>query len=552
MNFDRLLLDFFIEKKLINEATALEIYGSCDKGFCADYAVERGIIADTEIAKALSEFYGLPYSEMGMLEPNEDLIGRVGYFLLKKHNFVPIGLDNEDALITAVASPLELTALAAIAAFHIGKVKFVIVPEEQLKDYITSLAARTTTAAALSNLKVTAADRSPAKGASDEVLNAPSVKFVDSIIREAIPYRASDIHIEPFEKIVRVRYRIDGTLTDRAEFPIESFAGICARLKILAGINIAERRLPQDGRINMIINGAEYDLRVSTLPTVYGEKFVIRILDKSTFDFSRKELGFTDDENQIVDRILAHPHGIVLMTGPTGCGKSTTLYSFLKEINHPGVNIVTIEDPVEYTLHGVNQTQVNVKANLTFASALRSILRQDPNIIMIGEIRDEETAQIGIRAAITGHLVFSTLHTNDAPGSVTRLIDMGVPPYLVADSVVGVIAQRLIKKLCPQCKRLKTTDEAENKALRLSESVQIYEPVGCPFCNGTGYKGRTAVHEIMYITPEIRAAISENVTLDTLRDLAIARGMKTLWQSCRGFVLGGITSMAELMALYAE
>ena len=285
----------------------------------------------------------------------------------------------------------------------------------------------------------------------DDVINNPSVRLVDSIIKEAIPYRASDIHIEPFEKIVKVRYRIDGDLQQRAEFPIEAYSAICARLKIMSGLNIAERRVPQDGRINLSIGGKEYDFRVSTLPTVYGEKFVIRILDKSSFQFTRTDLGFTDEENKVVDKMLQRPHGIILLTGPTGCGKSTTLYSFLKEVNDSKVNIVTVEDPVEFTMNGINQTQVNAKANMTFATALRSILRQDPDIIMIGEIRDTETAKIAVRASITGHLVLSTIHTNDSLNTIERLLDMDVERYLLGTALTGIISQKLARKLCEKC-----------------------------------------------------------------------------------------------------
>ena len=386
----------------------------------------------------------------------------------------------------------------------------------------------------------------------EDVINNPSVRLVDSIIKEAVPFRASDIHIEPFEKTVKVRYRIDGDLQIRAEFPIESYPAICARLKILSGISIAERRLPQDGRISMTINDTDYDFRVSTLPTVYGEKFVIRVLDKSAFNFTRSDLGFTAEENAVIDKILAHSYGIVLLTGPTGCGKSTTLYSFLKEINRPTVNVITVEDPVEYTMHGINQVQVNTKANLTFASALRSILRQDPDIIMVGEIRDEDTAEIAVRAAITGHLVFSTLHTNDAPGAIIRLEDMKVTDYLVADAVVGVIAQRLVKRLCPACKKRGRTTESEMKILGLDEPASIFRPQGCQFCNNTGYKGRIAVHEIMYMSDKIKAAVTSGAPLEELRALAEEGGMVNLWDSCKKLVLKGITDITELMSLFDD
>lgn len=317
-------------------------------------------------------------------------------------------------------------------------------------------------------------------------------------------------------------------------------------------MDIAERRIPQDGRINLVVGGKEYDFRISSLPTMFGEKFVIRVLDRSSFNFSREDLGFTDAENEMLDKMLTRPHGIILLTGPTGCGKSTTLYSFLKEINKPNVNIVTVEDPVEYVMAGINQTQVNVKANMTFAVALRSILRQDPDIIMVGEMRDEETAEIAVRAAITGHLVFSTLHTNDAPGSITRLQDMGVEDYLVADSLVGVIAQRLVKRLCPACKKRSKTTQKEMEILGLNAPINIFRPQGCQFCNNTGYKGRIAVHEMMHINDNMRNAIVTEKNLENLRDIAKENGMVTLWNSCKTLVFKGITSLQELLTLNME
>jgi len=310
--------------------------------------------------------------------------------------------------------------------------------------------------------------------------------------------------------------------------------------------------VPQDGRINLTVGGREYDFRVSTLPTVFGEKFVIRVLDKSSFQFTRDDLGFTDKDNAIVDKILARPYGIVLLTGPTGCGKSTTLYSFLKELNDPKVNIVTVEDPVEFTMNGINQTQVNVKANMTFATALRSILRQDPDVIMIGEIRDEETAEIAVRSAITGHMVFSTLHTNDAPGAILRLQDMGVDNYLVVDALVGVIAQRLVKRLCPACKQIGRATARELEILGLDEPVTIARPKGCQFCNHTGYKGRTAVHEVMYMNDKMKSVVMNEKNLDVIRREAIENGMTPLWNACRDLVLNGTTSLQELMSLNIE
>ena len=561
LNYELLL--FFVYRKIIKRKDVEPIAEACKK---LQLPVETYLIAKeycTEVTalEAMADFFCMPCSELDMLDIDEDLFNQFGFEFMKKHKVVPICRNKKGVLLLAVGRPLDCNAISAIASRFICPLDFVLVPTVQIDRHIDSIMAVISTSTALEDLnaekdkelaKINNSGEFSGVGKEDDVINTSAVRLVDSIIREAIPYRASDIHIEPFEKVVKVRYRIDGDLQPRAEFPIESYTAICARIKIISGINIAERRIPQDGRINMNVGGKEYDFRVSSLPTVYGEKFVIRILDKTSFNFSRAELGFTDKENVVIDRILERPHGIVLLTGPTGCGKSTTLYSFLKEVNKPRVNIVTVEDPVEYTLFGVNQTQVNTKANMTFASALRSILRQDPDIIMIGEIRDEETAQIAIRAAITGHLVFSTLHTNDAPGAIVRLEDMGVEDYLVSDALVGVIAQRLVKKLCPACKKKGKTTAKEMELLGINEPITIYRPQGCQFCNDTGYKGRVAVHEIMYLNDEMRQVISKEKTIEGLRNIAIQNGMHTLWESCRDYVIAGATSIQELVSLSVE
>ena len=561
MNLDYELLQFFVLKKIVRRKDVDEILQACTR---LNMPVEKYLIAKeycTEVSAlyAMSEFFCMPAVELDMLDIDKELFDQFSFDFMKKHKVVPVCRDKKGTLLLAVGRPLDMCAVSAISTRFICPLDFVMVPPNQIERYIDSIVAVISTSTALSDLNAEQ-DKNLLKengeysgiGKEDDVINNSAVRLVDSVIREAIPYRASDIHIEPFDKQVKVRYRIDGDLQLRAEFPIESYAAICARIKIISGLNIAERRVPQDGRINMTVGGKEYDFRVSSLPTVYGEKFVIRILDKTSFNFSRAELGFTDRENTVIDRILERPHGIVLLTGPTGCGKSTTLYSFLKEVNKPDVNIVTVEDPVEYTLFGVNQTQVNTKANMTFASALRSILRQDPDIIMIGEIRDEETAQIAIRAAITGHLVFSTLHTNDAPGAIVRLEDMGVEDYLVSDALVGVIAQRLVKRLCPACKKKGKTTAKEMELLGINEPVTIYRPQGCQFCDETGYKGRIAVHEIMYLNEQMRQVISKEKSIEGLRNIAIQNGMHTLWESCRDYVISGVTSLQELVSLSVE
>jgi len=495
-----------------------------------------------------------------MLEIDKALFDLFSYDFLKKHKIIPISYDKNGVLLVATGKPLNCHTRSALAVQFSGPIDYILVPAVQIDRYVDSVSAVVSTTSALEDLhsekseQLAAAQRGEGVLAvqEDDVINNPAVRLVDSIIKEAVPYRASDIHIEPFEKNVRVRYRIDGDLQERAEFPIEAYSAICARLKILAGLNIAERRIPQDGRINMVIGGKEFDFRVSTLPTVFGEKFVIRILDKTSFRFTRDDLGFTEAENKIVDKMLAKPHGIILLTGPTGCGKTTTLYSFLKEINDSTKNIVTVEDPVEYVMQGINQTQVNTKANMTFAAALRSILRQDPDIIMVGEIRDEETAQIAVRSAITGHLVFSTLHTNDAPGAIVRLGDMGVPKYLVADALVGVIAQRLVKRLCPACKKKGRTTAKEMDILGINEPVSIARPQGCQFCGNTGYKGRIAVHEIMYMNDTMRAAVLSESDPEKLRKISMENGMVPLRNACRNLVFNGYTSVQELMSLSVE
>ena len=564
MNIDFELLQFYISKKIIKKKDAETILAECTRLEIPvrEYMLTKELITETSELEALSEYYNIPFVEFEMLDVNKELFDLFSFDFMKKNKVVPVSIDKNGILLVAIGRVLDAAAYSAMSVCLNNPTDYVLTSPTQIDRYIDSIAAVITTSTALNDLnaekdKELFADRGTTSLVSssqetDGVINNPAVRLVDSIIKEAIPYRASDIHIEPFEKRVRVRYRIDGDLQERAEFPIETYPAICARLKILSNMNIAERRIPQDGRINLMISGKEYDFRVSSLPTVYGEKFVIRILDKTSFHFTRQDLGFTESENAVIDKMLMRPHGIILLTGPTGCGKSTTLYSFLKEVNDPTVNIITVEDPVEYTMIGINQTQVNAKANMTFAAALRSILRQDPDIIMIGEIRDEETAEIAVRAAITGHLVFSTLHTNDAPGAITRLEDMGVPDYLIADALAGVIAQRLVKRLCPACKKRGKVNAKEMEILDLQDPISIFRPQGCQFCNNTGYKGRVGIHEIMFMNEHMKNEVTRSKSLEALREMAEKNGMVNLWTSCRELVISGVTSVQELMALNAE
>jgi len=375
--------------------------------------------------------------------------------------------------------------------------------------------------------------------------------MVNIIFQKAVATRASDIHIEPQEDCVLIRYRIDGQLVEIMKYDKKIVPSIVARIKIISGLNIAEKRVPQDGRIGMKIDDRDYDMRVSVLPTMFGEKIVIRIADKEGFNVSKLDLGFFEDDMEKFDQIISSPHGIVLVTGPTGSGKSTTLYTALKELCKPNVNILTVEDPVESTIKGINQVQVNVKAGLTFAAALRSFLRQDPDIIMVGEIRDGETAEIAIRSAITGHLVFSTLHTNDAASSVTRMIDMGIEPFLLSSSLVGLIAQRLVRRLCPHCKEAVQPDMNERDILDLKEDeeITIYHAKGCDQCNNNGYKGRIAVYEILTVDREIKELISKNVSSDIIKEAAIKTGMKTLRMNCTRLVKNGVTTIDEMLRI---
>lgn len=564
MNITRELLNLYVEKGFLTSELADQAFKDCESAQITlrEYLLAKEYITEAAELAVLSDFYNIPSVELELLDVDEDLFALFSFEFMKKHKIMPVRRDEDGTLILATARPLDCHTISAISSRFCCKFDLVLVTPSQIDHFVDGKATKASTFKAINDInsendekKQSAAQKGGSGSAiskEDDVINNPAVRLVDSIIKEAISYHASDIHIEPFEKEVNVRYRIDGDLEKRADFPIEAFSAVCARLKIMSGMNIAERRIPQDGRINLKIGDNEYDFRVSTLPTVFGEKFVIRILNKRSFKFTRKEIGFTEEENLVVDKMLARPHGIILLTGPTGCGKSTTLYAFIKEVNDPTVNIVTVEDPVEYSMQGVNQTQVNTKANMTFAAALRSILRQDPDIIMIGEIRDEETAEIAVRSAITGHLVFSTLHTNDAVGAITRLEDMGVDNYLVADALVGVIAQRLVKRLCPMCKSTGLTNEKEMEILGINEPIEISRPCGCNFCGNTGYRGRIAVHEIMYMNENMKNAVLTEKNLEVLRKHATDNGMVTLWNSCIRLVEDGTTSIQELLTLKSE
>lgn len=519
--------------------------------------VSEGLITESEIADVLAQQLSLERVDLDKTFVQQDVARSIPKEVAQKYSAVPIFMRG-DMLVVAMSDPLNMFAIDDICFITQKKIQPAVATKEQIERAIEIYYSKQDTDQAIEELKreytsASAETHRQELELDDDVQAAPAVRLTNSIINQAIATHASDIHLEPFENYVTVRYRVDGVLFESNRIPQNLYSAVSTRIKIMAGMNIAEKRLPQDGRIELEIKGRAYDFRVSTLPTVFGEKIVIRVLDRTTFDFTRDKLGFTEHENRLMDKIVRMPYGIVLLTGPTGSGKTTTLYSMLSEVNTPDKNIVTIEDPVEYMLAGINQVQVNMKSGLTFAAGLRSILRQDPDIIMIGEIRDEETAQIAVRAAITGHLVLSTLHTNDAPGAITRLVDMGVEPYLAADAIVAVIAQRLVRKLCQACRTTYTADEKEKIILNTDKPVQLYKSVGCPACQDSGYRGRTAIHEVMLIGKEHRNIIAKGGSAEEIRDVAVKQGMVDLYESCRQLVLSGVTSIQEMVkTVYAR
>lgn len=515
--------------------------------------VDEGILSEEEIAQALSSQMNIEFVDLRNVAVPEEIVRMVPANILKKHKVFPFAYapDNANVLRVAMADPMDMNATDDIAIITNLQVEPTVTTTRMIMLAIDKYYGQEDVNAALETYtreKGLEAQKED-EAINDDVNNSPIVVLVKEMIDTAVRQRASDIHIEPMEQQVRIRYRIDGALYEKATYHQRFLAAISARIKIIGGMDISEKRKPQDGRITQVVDRQEYDIRVSVLPTVYGEKIVMRLTSKNALTREKRQLGLKPAELVQFDHILKNPHGILLVTGPTGSGKSTTLYTALSELNREDVNIITVEDPVEANIDGVNQVQVNPKAELTFASALRSILRQDPDIIMIGEIRDQETATIAVQAAITGHLVVSTLHTNSAAGTITRLMDMGIAPYLISDAVVGVIAQRLVRRLCPACKRAKKATEEEKKMLSRStaEDLTIYEPCGCPQCDGTGYRGRIGVYEIMEMSARLKTIVSSRGTSDDIREQALKEGMHTLHMSASEYVVEGITSFNEMM-----
>lgn len=513
--------------------------------------VEEGIVTEEQIAMALSTQLHIELIDLTTIAVSQDILDLIPVNVLKKNKIFPIEYaDSMNVLRVAMADPMDMYAQDDISIITNCQVEPAVTTTRNIMLAIDKYYGQDEVTTALEayakekNLNVEEVD-----AAEEDINSSPIVMLVKEMIDKAVRQRASDIHIEPTERKVRVRYRIDGALYEKAKYDINVLNAMVARIKIIGGMDIAEKRKPQDGRITQVVDRMEYDIRVSVLPTVYGEKVVMRLTSKTGLTKEKSQLGLKPREMEQFDYILQNPHGILLVTGPTGSGKSTTLYTALSELNKEDVNIITVEDPVEANIDGINQVQVNPKAELTFATALRSILRQDPDIIMIGEIRDRETASIAVQASITGHLVVSTLHTNSSASTITRLEDMGIESYLIADSVIGVIAQRLVRRLCKECKRprLATADEKELMGCSMEEDVTIYEPCGCSKCENTGYKGRIGVYEIMKMSPRLKTIISKRQGADAIKEQALQEGMYTLRMSATEYVLDGTTSFDEMV-----
>lgn len=524
--------------------------------------VEQGYLTEEQIAETLQNQLGYEVVQLSSIRIPEEILKLMDEAILRKYMLMPFGISDKNPNILKVAmnDPLNIRAIDDVTMITAMQVEiYVATPTEinfAINRYFGNAAAQKAAAEFAKEreqqAKTTNSKVEKAEEADDEVSQAPIVKLVRQIIEQGVRRRASDIHIEPMETYVRVRYRIDGVLHEIMKHDISIHPALSARVKIISDLDISEKRKPQDGRATAIVDKQEYDIRVSLLPTVYGEKIVMRLTEKKALSREKKMLGFRPDELIKFDKILNHPNGIILVTGPTGSGKSTTLYTALSELNVEGVNIITVEDPVEANIEGVNQVQTNEKAGLTFAAALRSILRQDPDIIMIGEIRDQETAEIAVKASITGHLVVSTLHTNSSASTITRLADMGVENYMIADSVVGVIAQRLVRRVCPECEQYHEATDSEMRFMGFDSSapkIQIKSAVhkeDCVTCGGSGYRGRIGVYEIMPVTNSLKRVIAAGENADKIEQAALKEGMKTLRQSAIQDVIDGITTIDEV------
>jgi general secretion pathway protein E len=537
---------------------ALDVQREKKDGRIGEILVSLKKVSEEQVARALSIQLDMPFLDKVDIDKIPDeLVQSVPITFAKQNNILPMQRIG-DAVMAAIADPVSTSALDDLSLLLKTRLVPVIALAPVITDAINRVYDRATGLAheAVQRLQtdedeegadIDAIDLIDEHGGDD----APIIRFVNALLRDAVKSRASDIHIECYERNVVVRNRIDGILYKKVEAPKHAQSSIIARVKIMAGLNIAEKRLPQDGRIRRKIAGKDIDVRVSTIPTAHGERVVMRILDRTAVLLSLDDLGFATDTLDRINALIDRPHGIMLVSGPTGSGKTTTLYAGLSKINKPDINILTVEDPVEYQLSGISQMQVNSKIDLTFASGLRAFLRQDPDVIMVGEIRDRETAEIAIQASLTGHLVLSTVHTNDAAGAITRLVDMGVEPFLVASTLIGVLAQRLIRTLCPHCKTPyePSADELGQLGVRWNKGIVIHKEVGCASCLETGYRGRSGIYELLMVDDPIRSLVLKNADSGAIKRKAIEAGMRTLLHDGARKVLGGHTTTEEVLRI---
>ncbi len=528
-----------------------------------DILKKKGIVQEQELLAMLAQQYGMELLDLSHYDIPQEVIDSMSGDIALHYRVVPV-MKHDNLLTIAMSDPTDMETLDTLRYLLGGDVDAVIAPQRQIDLQIAKHYADETEqvnrflgdaniadADMLIEQNEEAADSRLGEAETAEDADAPIIRLVTKLLIDAYKMKASDIHFEPMEKRYRVRYRVDGALREVDGPPKYLQANFTSRIKIMSHLDITEKRIPQDGRIQLSVGDKDIDLRVSSIPTTHGESVVMRILDKASIQLDIPKLGFYADDLELVNRIISLPDGIFLVTGPTGSGKTTSLYAFLNTINTPSRKIITVEDPVEYQLPGINQVQVDRHVEMTFAAALGSMLRQAPNIIMVGEIRDVETAEIAINAALTGHLVFSTLHTNDAPGAITRLVDMGVKPFLVATALRAVMAQRLLRRICPECKKPYTPSAAEIKMLRLSPEYlanhQFYKGTGCKKCGHTGYKGRIGIYEIFQITEDIARLVFANESSGVIREAARRAGMRSLRDDAMRKAEAGISTLEEVI-----
>ena len=547
--------DYLVSQGLINDEQLQQVLAAQKesngtKKF-GDVVVELGFMSEVNFTKALAGKLRVQYVDLDNTEINTEAVQKVPEALARKHTVIAINVQGK-RLTVATNDPVNFIALEDIKVSTGMDTVPVLATTSAINKAIGKCYSMQNVDSVLEGVSAMGGDLGDMSAedaeAKDRVENAPIVKLATTIVENSYRADATDIHIEPFDKYTRIRIRVNGDLVELMNISSAVHSALTTRLKLISGMNIAEKRIPQDGRFTQVVDGTTLDVRVSSLPMVSGEKIVIRILSTGQIALRKiTDLGMSDYNYQLFESMLRVPQGVILVTGPTGSGKTTTLYAALGEIAKPNVNVVTVEDPVEKNIDGINQCQVNAKAGMTFAAALRSILRQDPDVVMVGEMRDAETADIGIRAAITGHLVLSTLHTNDAASTVVRLVDMGVAPYMVATSLIGVIAQRLVKVLCTECKKPRMSTPEEDELMGIDQPIQIYEPCGCPSCNNTGYRGRTAIHEIIHCSANVRSIIAANGSKEEIEAAAKANGTKLLRDNVSELVQAGMTSITELI-----